>query len=154
MFSPFSCVSLSLFFVPSPDFCLSLLIYTLVLVGLSWWGNIQSDSGSLHPWSLGGFLGLVNCSIVFCHVSEKGPTSYCWGDTLVTCVRRRILCLAGGLPRGTALYTRLIWTLVGKFCWGWILHLGCLNIHSSSMGLSWAEQSRMGLNCTVDGSTL
>lgn len=58
-------------FVPAPDLCTSFSIHTLVLVGISWWGNIWSNSGSLHPCGLAGFLSLVYCSTVLCHVLKK-----------------------------------------------------------------------------------
>ena len=74
-----SCVSL-LNFVLTFNSYPSFPIYTLVLVGLPWWGNILPDSGSLHPRSLGGFLGLVHNFIMPYHISEIVPNvlSFKW----------------------------------------------------------------------------
>lgn len=60
-------------------------IYTLVSMGWSWWVDIWFDSGPLHLWSFGGFFSLAHCFIVSYHASGRGPTSFRWGDILVTC---------------------------------------------------------------------
>lgn len=109
-----SCI-FALNFVLTPDLCSSPPIYTLVSIGQSWWRNIWSVRGPFHPWGLGGFLSLIDYSIMPCHVSKRGPTICRRSDTLVTYARRRIPCSMGKFSQGTALYLRLIWTLVGKF---------------------------------------
>ena len=120
-FSRFSHISLPNF-VPTLDLCPSSSIYTLVLVGKSWWGNIQSDDGSLHLWGLGGFLSLVHCSTVSCYVSERGPTFCRRGDTLVTCAWRR-------MP---------------NFVSGWWIPPRHYLMSSAHMGFCWKVLSRWG----------
>ena len=109
-----SCI-FALNFVLTPDLCPSPPIYTLVSMGQSWWRNIWSVRGPFHPWGLGGFLSLIDYSIMPCHVSKRGPTICRRSDTLVTYAQRWIPRSMGKFSQGTALYLRLIWTLVGKF---------------------------------------
>ena len=101
-----SCISLPIF-VPTSHPHPSPPIYTLLLVGQSWWRNIWHVNGSIHSQGLGSFFSLDHCSSVLYHVSERGPTFYCRGDPLVTCARCQILCSTDGFSKGSTSHSRL-----------------------------------------------
>ena len=86
---------------PSPP------IYTLLLVGQSWWRNLWHVSGSLHSQGFGSFFSLDHCSFVPYHVSERGPIFYCRGNSLVTRVRCRISCLVDEFSKGSISHSQL-----------------------------------------------
>lgn len=120
--SHFSLICLSPNFCSTSISCPSLLFYTLVLVGLPWWGNILPNNGSFHLWSLGGLLGLVYYSIMSYHVSKMSPT------TLPLKWRSSNLCLTLNLMFGGQIPPK-----------HYLPCLGCFIIHLASMDLSWTE---------------
>lgn len=62
-------------FFSTPNSCLSSLIYSLILVELSWWrGSFPSQ------WALLWYIS-----------NQMGPSAYRWYDSLRTCTRCRLI---------------------------------------------------------------